>query len=234
MKKNKIIVTILAGVLAITTLLLTIFCIPNKIPVCVGLTEKIILLGSKWILIANSVLPIALGCAIFIKKTPSAILNFLLVLCFYENFLILSYFCLNQIFEIQTVSQIPLAASVFLPVACAVIYWSQKIKNAPYKSFWGIKNKYTTETEFIWKQIQIYSKDFVFGCGVILFLISIVFMFIRQPLIATGLFVIAFIITYLLVTKEAKHMYKKYKSMKAKKDKMEEDTSKETPKDETK
>ena len=222
MKKNKIIITILAGLLSIATLLLTIFCMPNQIPLCVGITEKIILVGPKWILIANAIFPISLAIAIALKKKPSCILQFLLTLCFYENFLILSYFCLNKDFSLKTVSQIPLAVSVFIPIACGMIYWSQKIKNAPYKSFWGIKNKYTVETDFIWKQIQIYSKDFILGCGVIQFLISIVFVFVRQPLIALGLFIISFIITYLLITKEAKSMYKKYASMKARKDKMEE------------
>lgn len=220
MKKNNIFMLIIGFLNFAICLSLLFLCVPNKIAFAVNFNEKIILLASKWVLIINVMLPILLAyltCVFECQKRTKAVLTALFVLMIYENMLAFSYFSIEQNFILGTISQIPLAVSVFMPISSAVTIYAIKMKHLPFKSALGLKTKYTTKTEFIWKQAHFYASEIFFAFGVLSFLISIVFMFVRLSYINLIIYILGFISCYFIANKQAKDMYNKYIDMEKRK-----------------
>ena len=142
-------------------------------------------------------------------------LNFVVI---FENVLIFVYFSLESSFVIGELFKIPMSVLTFLPISFLIIDWANLLKNLPYKSKFGIRNKYSKETEFLWTQIHFSAKNIFLAAGMILLLISLIFSLFRQTLIELILFVSVIIISYLLTFKESKMMYTKYLEMKTRKD----------------
>ena len=131
-----------------------------------------------------------------------------------------SYFCTEELFALDMISQIPTSLSLFLPIALATFIYGASIKNISYKSVFGVKSKRTTTTEFIWKQSHITASYNYRLSGFILFIVSIVFIFIHYPLIELAIFFIGLIIPRIVVEVGANKMQKKYLDMKKKYDHM--------------
>ncbi len=215
-------------------LFLTITIVPDQIATSVDFNEKIIELGSKWLLSINIFLPLVLSILILIlhkNESLSFFFKSLIVLMLYENMLTYCYVCLETNFEIGTLCQIPLAASVFMPISVLIAVLSFKIKHVPYKSkFVGIRTKYTRADEFIWKHTHFVAKDVFFATGVILFLINIVFLFVRLAYIPLAIFVVAITVDIVIITHQSRLMYKKFIDMKKRQEKMENKSKENTEK----
>lgn len=220
MKKNKIISIILASINLAVCLSLLIFLTPNQVPLLAGLHDKIILIGSKWWLIIGIIIPIILLIPVVLTKNKYFQLLFteLIIFVVYNNMLGFSYFCTEKEFAIGLVSKIPLSISIFLPLALWIFVYGVSIKNIPYKNRFGILTKNTQTTEFIWKQTHFLASYHFMLWGVILFIISIVFTFLRFPLIELVVFIISLTIPRIYVEIQAKKMSAKYYDMKAKQD----------------
>lgn len=220
MKKNKIISIILASINLVICLSLLIFLSPSQVPLLTGLHDKIILIGSKWWLIIGIIIPIILLIPVVLTKNKYFQLLFteLIIFVVYNNMLGFSYFCTEKEFAIGLVSKIPLSISIFLPLALWIFVYGVSIKNIPYKNRFGILTKNTQTTEFIWKQTHFLASYHFMLWGVILFIISIVFTFLRFPLIELGVFIISLTIPRIYVEIQAKKMSTKYYDMKAKQD----------------
>ena len=94
----------------------------------------------------------------------------------------------------------------------------EMMKDISYKNKFGICSKRTTTTEFIWKQSHITASYHYRLAGFLLFIVSIVFVFIHYPLIELAIFVIGLIIPRIVVEVGAKKMSVKYADMKKKYD----------------
>ncbi len=129
-----------------------------------------------------------------------------------------SYFCAGTNFELGTTSQIPISLSLFLPVALAVFVYGAIVKNIDYKNKFGICSKRTTTTEFIWKQSQITASYHFRLAGLILLIVSIIFIFVHHPLIELAIFVVFLTIPRIIIEVGANKMSKKYFDMKKKHD----------------
>lgn len=223
MIKNNIITICIGAINLVAAILLTIFCVPSQIPLIVNFSEEIVFLGTKWILLLNAIIPMAIAITLCFTKKYKTAQKIALAISLYENLLIFSYFCMQSSFEIGTKSMIPLSASIFIPLSLCMLIYASKIKFAPFKSISGIINKYSIQTEFIWSQTQLFAKDAFLLSGLILLLVSIVFVFVRFGYICFAVFAIGILIPYLITLKQSKNMYKKYIYMKNKKDKMNEE-----------
>lgn len=220
MKKNKIIPIIVASANAVLCLALLIFLTPNKVPLISGIHEEVLVIGSKWWLLSGIILPlIFLIFTLSLKSSLSKLLfSELIIFISYNNMLGYSYFCNETNFAVGNLSQIPLSVAFFLPIALAVFVYGVTIKNISYKNKFGIYSKRTTTTEFIWNQSHITASYHFRLAGLILFLVSIIFMFVRYPLIELFIFIVFLIIPRIIVELGANKMSKKYFDMKKKYD----------------
>ena len=82
----------------------------------------------------------------------------------------------------------------------------------------GVYSKRTITTEFIWKQSQITASYHYRLAGLILLIVSIIFIFVHYPLIELVLFIIILIIPRIVIEVNAKKMSLKYADMKKKYD----------------
>ena len=223
--KQNILFFVVAILNFIVCTFLTLTCIPGEIPLHISLTEKITLLGSKWWLSINIVLPLILTILMMVfHKKDFAVFTFkaLFVLMIYENLLAYSYFALATNLTVGALTEVPLAASSFIPASVILSVLAIKIKHIPYKSkFMGIRTKYTKADEFIWKQTHFFARDVFFATGVIFFFVSIPFLFIRLAYIPTALFLIAIVIDIIIVNHQSKLMYNKLVDMQKRKERME-------------
>jgi len=237
-KKSKILFILLSIINLLTTSLITIFALPNKIPVCYNIYEKITFCSSKWLMLISSILPTLFIIFIFFIKNNKVkfIFKALFVLSIFENVLFFSYFLIETNFDIGTLCKIPASVSIFMPISIICLIFSLKIKNLPYKSKFGINFKVTRETEFIWKQTHFYSQNVLFCSSIIMFITSIIFSLFRNILIEFVIFFIIILISLLIIYLHSKSIYNKYIEMKTKKENLDNKKNvdpNETPKTET-
>ena len=199
---------------------LIIFAIPKNVPLFFGFNEKIVLLGSKWFLILCVIIPTILATIIMLskKQTLKFWIKFIYFICLYENMLIMICTSLSTEFELGLKTEIPLSLIYLLPLSAFIIAMSQKLKNAPYKSFSPFKNKYSTTSEFIWKQTHMTAKNICFAIGFFAIIETLIFSIFRLFLINFIVIVIEFIIGYLIILRESILMSKKHNAMQTKKD----------------
>ncbi len=222
MNKNKAITLTFGIICTLACLLLLIFCVPESIPLAVDINEKIAICGSKYFLIILIILPLAFSIlAVTLKSNQlTFIFKMLLVTFIYENVLVFIYLLTGTSFEIGGILEIPLSCFIFLPLSAIIMVSGIKLKNQPFDSKFGIRFKCTRETEFIWKQTHFFAKNVFFAGGFILFLISAIFSFFHLAYILLILFIILILVLYFVVYGYSRSMCNKYKSMKAKKDKI--------------
>ena len=228
MKKNKIIPIVIAFLNLIICLSLLIFLIPNKIPLMSGLRDEIIVIGSKWWLLIGIILPlIFMTFALLVKENfINLIFTELIIFVTYNNMLGYSYFCTESPFTLGIISQIPASLSLFLPIALATFIYGASVKNITYKNVFGVKSKRTTTTEFIWQQSHLTASYYYRLSGFILFIVSIIFIFIHYPLIELIIFIIGLVIPRIVVEVGANKMTKKYLDMKKKQEHLEQKKNK--------
>ena len=221
--KTKITFTFLGLANFIATLLLTIFLLPDKIPVELDIYEKITNFSSKWIMLSACIIPTIFVILILTLKNKKAIfaLKMFFVFALFENVLYFSYFSISSNLIIGLICDIPISISLFMPISIMIVVLSIKLKNAPYLSKPAINFKVTRETEFIWKQTHFFARDAYLLMGIIMFFISIIFAFVRFCLIELALFVLLILIFTIVVYCHSKSIYDKYVEMKIKKEKME-------------
>ena len=220
MKKFKLTPIIITSINFVLCLMLLIFVTPNKIPLLSGIRDEIILIGSKWWMLLGIILPIIFMIFTLCLKNKFLKLLFseLIIFTSYNNMLAYSYFCTDTYFAIGTTTQIPASLSIFLPISLAIFIYGATIKNISYKNKFGINSKRTTTTEFIWKQSHITASYHFMLTGLILFIVSIIFIFIHYPLIELAIFIIFAFIPRIIVEINAKKMTLKYNDMKRKHD----------------
>ena len=229
MKKNNIFILIIGIINLVLCFCLTYFCVPAQIPVFVNLTERITIICSKWLLVINMVLPLLISIIILILKNKTNYhfaLKSLFVFFIYENMLAFSYFSITDVFVCGELSEIPLAISFFIPLACAIVLYAIKMKHLPYKSKLGLRTKQSTKTEFIWKQTHFLASEIYFGTGIFLFLISIIFIFVRIPWIEAIIAFVMLLLSTLLALNQAKVMYNKYTKMEKNKERLDKEKNK--------
>ena len=222
MKKNNVLLLILSFLNFAICFCLLVLCVPNKVPFAIDLNEKIIAIGSKWILILNTILPIVLAFLVLaFNKFPKIkfVLQAIFILTLYENMLTFSYFSIEKTYNIGELSQIPMAVSLFMPLSVLLSVLAIKLKTVPYNNVFGIKTKYSTKTEFIWKQTHIYASQIFFANGVLLFLISIIFVFVRLPYIPLIITIFGLVTCFFITNRQSKDMYNKYIEMEKNKNK---------------
>lgn len=222
MKKNSIFIASFAYIASIICIILLFLCIPNEIPMHINLQENIDSLFSKWFLLISISLMILFATLSIIAKAKHTkhLSNAITINFIFLNLLIFLYYSLEKEFVIGLPYKIPLSVITFMPLSFLLIVWANVLKNIPYKSTFGIKNKYTIETEFLWTQIHFSAKDKFLIASFINFLLSIIFIFFKNIIIQLILFLLIFIIAHMLLQKESKSMYKKYLEMKARKENM--------------
>lgn len=220
MKRNKIIPIIVATLNFCLCLSLLIFLTPNNVPLISGIKDEILVIGSKWWLLSGIILPlIFLVFTLTLKgKFQKLIFSELIIFVSYNNMLGYAYFCNESSFICGELSQIPISLSLFLPIALAVFVYGSIIKHIDYKNKFGIYSKLTTTTEFIWKQSHITASYHYMLSGLILLIISIIFVFVHYPLIELALFVVFLTIPRIVVEVGAKKMSAKYADIKKKYD----------------
>lgn len=221
MKKNVFISLFFEILFIVSCVLLIIFCMPEQIPMHINILNHIDSLFSKWHIVIGIILSIIfVVLMITIKQKSLAILiKVLWFLTIFETLLISLYYSLENSFCIGDIFKIPFSVIVGLPISLIIIAWSNILKNIPYKSKLGIKNKYTLETEFLWTQIHYDAKNKFFVTGFILMIISIIFCFIKQNFIFIIIILLTLIATHLLLFLQAKSQYNKYIEMKRRKEK---------------
>ena len=226
MKKIDFKTTIIAATNLLVCLLLLIFKTPKKVPLFFSLSEKIAVLGSKWLLLACVIVPTILWIFIQLTQKKEA-LNFFLKMMFYtcifENMLIMIYVSSVDGFAIGTLSEIPMSLVYFLPLSAYIMLGGLKIKDLPFKAFSPFKNKLTTSAEFVWKQTNFYARNVMFSVGFISVILTLIFAIFRLLIVNIITTVLAIIIIYILVLKSAKQMSSKFNEMQAKKDKLDEE-----------
>lgn len=218
MKKNKIIITLLASLNIVICLPILIWLTPSSVPLIAGIHNEIIVIGSKWWLLIGMILPLVFMTLYLCIKNKNCKLIFsgLLIFVVYNNMLGFSYFCSEPTILLGDTSKISLALSLFLPLALAIFVYGSIIKNISFKSKMGINSKWTETTEFIWKQSHITASYHFRLSGLILFILSVVFIFINHPLILLALFILGILIPLIVVLTGAKKMTNKYNDMKKK------------------
>ncbi len=221
--KNKIIFISLGIINFAVYLSLLITMIPNQIPILFNFNEEVSLLTTKWVLILSVIIPLLLAIAICLtNKMPklSFFLKILFVFCLYENCLSRTHLCLTDIIVVGMPCELPISLITFLPLAFIMMVLSIKLKNVPYLSRPAINFKCTRETEFIWKQTHFFARDVYFFTSFLLIIVSIVFSFFKLSIYELGIFVFALIISTIIVYIHSKSIYKTYKEMKDRQDKL--------------
>ncbi len=232
MKKIDFKTTIIAITNLLVCVLLLIFKTPNEVPLFFSFNEKIAVLGSKWFLLACSIVPTILWLFIQLTKNKEH-LNFFLKMMFYtcifENMLIMIYVASVKSFEVGAISEIPMSLVYFLPFSAYIMLGGLKIKYLPFKAFSPFKNKLTTSAEFVWKQTHFYARNVMFSVGFISVILTLIFAIFRLLIVNIITTILGILIIYILVLRTAKQMNDKHSEMQAKKDKLEEEkTQKET------
>ena len=216
MKKNQIFMLLLGIINTAVCLSLLLLCVPNRIALMVDINENISFLTTKWILLINVILPLVLSivvCCLKNKQKAIWVLSLLFVFVLYENMLAFSYFSVEKNFVLGSRSQIPIAVSFFMPISVILLIFGIKLKNLPFGSKIGIRTKYSTKTEFIWKQTHYFAKDIFMAYGFLSFIVSLIFIFVRMPYINLALDVIGLLTCFFITNKQAKIMYRKYMQM---------------------
>lgn len=217
MNKNNIFILSIGIINFVATLLLTVFCVPSQIPLIVNLNEEIVVLCSKWLLAINFTLPIifsVLAISFSKNKDLSFVFKLALGVMTYENMLALTYFSVENNLTPHAVSQIPLGLSILMPIAAIGIIWALKIKRISYKSNLGIKNKYSVETEFLWKQIHLLASDTYLKSFLVSFIVTIPFIFVKFAFIGLAAILLIHIISTAYILHESKKLHKKYLELK--------------------
>lgn len=229
MKNNKLISIILASSNFVICMLLLIFLTPSSVPLISGIHDEVIVIGSKWWMLFGAILPLILMTVYLLTKHKETkfITTSLIIFIFYNNLLAFSYFIAGEKLAIGSVSEVPISAAIFLPLSLWLFVYGVNIKNLEYKNKFGICSKNTKTTEFIWKQIHFSASYYFRLSALILFIISIVFCFIRYPLIELVIFILVILTTRIILEIQAKKMSKKYKDMKQKQDKLSKNKAKE-------
>jgi uncharacterized membrane protein len=193
------------------------------VPIISGTHDEILVIVSKWWLILGIVIPLVFMVFSLISKTKHAklLFNELLIFICYDNMLAYSYFINESSFSKGVTSQIPLSLSLFLPIALAVFIYGSSVKNIDYKNKFGVISKRTTTTEFIWKQSHITASYHFMLAGFILFIVSIIFVFVHLPLVELIIFAVFIIYPRVYVEIGAHKMTKKYNDMKKKQEHLE-------------
>ncbi len=220
-KKLDIKLTILIAFNFLICLFLIIFKAPNSVPLFFSTKETISVLGSKWWLLTSVILPTIIGIMSFIfykKQNLNFVLKMLFYVCLYENMLIMIYVSATDTFVLNMKSEIPLSLIYFLPISACIMIGALKLKTLPYKSFSPFKNKFSCQTEFIWKQTHIFAKDITFAFGFILVIISMIMAIFRLFWINLIVMAVAILTIYFLTLREAVLMCKKNTQMQNKKD----------------
>lgn len=210
----------------IICLILVIFKSPEKVPLFFDFGENIAILGSKWFLIASAIIPLILGIFVNLtmkKNNLNFFLKMLFYICIYENMLILIYVSATNSFVVGAKSEIPMSLVYFLPLSACMMLGALKIKFLPYKAFSPFKNKYSTESEFIWKQTHMFAKSFMFAVGFVNVVATMIFAIFRLLLINLIFIAASIIIIYIFVIREAMLMSKKHSQMQSKKDKLDQE-----------
>ena len=220
--KNKI--SIIFLIISILTLivgtLLTIFSMPNKVPILFDINENIELLSSKWITIIAYLVPICLTFAFFISKKENIkfLIKVLFITSIFEIIIFAIYYSFGSNFEIGQKSEIYQSISIFMPLSAIIIVYSIKIKNIPYLTRPSLYFKKVRETDFIWIQTHFYASNVYSLMGVLLFLTSIIFTFTGGTIAEVFIFAFAILLCTFLNLRYASLMYKKYIDMKKKRD----------------
>lgn len=221
-KKQKILILVLSAINLIVGVLLTIFLIPNKIPVLLEPNEKILKLGTKWLIMCAAIIPAVfafLSC-IFKNQRLSGFFKSIFIFSIYQNVLIYIVLSTSKSFAVGTTFPLSLSLFLFLPLSCLIFVFGIKLKTQPFNTFPVLWKKQSTATEFLWKQIHYFAKNIFMMIGLILFVISIIFAFFKLFLVELAIFVIMIVMAYLIVLKQANDIYKKYNEMKQKQDEL--------------
>lgn len=232
MKKINLKFTILTILNLALCLCLIIFKSPIKVPFLFNFKEEIVNLMPKWILLACAIIPtilFVLICTLKKKDNLNFFFKMLFVTALYENMLIMIYISGTDTFKLHTVSEIPISLFYVLPIPFYMLIGALKLKFAPYKSFSPFKNKYSLESEFVWKQAHIHASKVMFSVGFILTILAMVFAILRLLIVNLILLATAIIIVYILVMKNTIQISKKHAEMQAKKDKLNEKSKEEQP-----
>lgn len=207
---------------------LTIFALPDNIPVIIDFNQTISKLGSKWIMFLCAIIPTIVGAVILAIKNKDA--KFWLTVLFgffiYQNLLSFIYLSLSNKLAIGNMIEIPFSIFIFLPLFVILLIYGAKIKRAPYKSCWSINFKSMQKTEFIWIQSHMQASRIIMFESLFLFICSIVFAFIKYWWIMLILFALLTIISLILIDVYAKSLVKKYEDMEKRKAKIDEENKK--------
>ena len=221
MKTNniKIIIASSLNLIICFTLLLTL--VPNTVPYLAAPNGNIAVMGSKWLLMFGIVLPLVFACffATSKRETVRILMAELVILFLFENMLGYSYFCTEKTFIIGEKSLIPTSLSLFMPISAFVLFYGIKLKSMPYKHKLGIYSKHTSTTEFIWTQSHISAHHGYMVVGFLMFITSLVFVFVHQIIVESVIFVILFVLPRIYVISQGKMMSKKYNDMNERKQK---------------
>lgn len=227
-KSQKIFIGVFGAVVAVLGLILTIFCVPNMIPVLYDTSEKVLLTASKWWLVLLLILPIVFAslCICVKNKNAQSIFKDLFLISIYE--MMLCFVCLlsSKNLAVGDTADVSLTCFIFLPLSLLMMMIAGTLKNLPYKSKFGIKFKCSSETEFIWKQTHFFAHKAFLLTGLILLVASAIFSFFHLTLVVLGIFVVAILVCFIVIFGYSNSIYKKYLEMKAKRDKIEEDMAK--------
>lgn len=221
-KKQKIIFFSFVFILSLAFLLLTIFLVPNTIPLLFDISEKIVITGSKYFLLIIIILLMTFAILCITLKNDSAIfiVKLLYLVSNYELMIIFIYLLTGTNFEVGQTPDISLTFFTFLPLSIIIMAFGAKLKTAPYNSKLGIQFKCTKETEFIWKQTHFFASRVYLVLGLILLIISAIFAFFNLSIIVFAIFAVALLICNIIIYNYSHSIYKKYASMKEKHDKI--------------
>lgn len=205
---------------------LTILILPNQIPIVFNFNEKIVAVGSKWLMFLSAIVPTIVGI-IALKIKNHVNLKFWLVVLFaffvYQNMLAFIYLSLSNNLAIGNVCEVPFSVSIFMPLSVVIIVYGAKIKRASFKSNWAINLKSMQKTEFIWLQSHLFASHAVMLSGLILFICSIIFVFVRLWWILLIVLAVIVIICLLTINSYTLSLVKKYEDMERRKDKVNKD-----------
>lgn len=221
-KKNYFYIA-LALICSIASTLLLIFLAPSSVPVHISFDEKIMALGSKWFMLIVTLLPFILGiCLIFLKKYQflAGIIKALIVTFIYINMLSFIILLAGEPRCVGELVEIPLTCFTFLPLAMLYFILGIKLRNLPYGSKVGIRNKFTREVQFIWTQTHFFASRVISLSGLFLVILSFIFSFFHLAYVMFAIFIVAIIVDFTIIYVNSKAMYKKYSDMKARQDRM--------------
>lgn len=215
MKKNIIFNILIALISIVTISLVTIFCFPKQIPLHFNIYGQIDSLCSKWIFLV-SIIPILAFLLLYIFSKHEYLKKFfkyIFNITIFEIILIAIYYSLETEFLLYSTTKLPLPIISILPISVYIVIWANLLKITPYKSKFGLKSKYSLETEFLWYQIHDIAKNRFFIAGFISMLLSLIFSIFNNFLASVISLFICLIIAGISTQCSAKTIWKKYKEM---------------------